>query len=243
MIRVFKLIIMTFLLSACMIKWEMKLTVNEDLSGAYSLTTGIDEELQIFALEMVESSLGGLENVLNSVPEGYGKSFYSDEIYDGITIRNSFSNIDEFNSQLLELRSNPDTALMLIPIENIKIEKEIQERGVVYKVFGEFAEIIESEVTETDLNIPQMEYLYDLSLVLTLPGNMTSPIEINDGENIVIFEPNGRQAQTFQALSKGNDESDSRTATNLILGDIVFIAISCLVALAIFFAKKINKAS
>ena len=188
MIRVFKLIIMTFLLSACMIKWEMKLTVNEDLSGAYSLTTGIDEELQIFALEMVESSLGGLENVLNSVPEGYGKSFYSDEIYDGITIRNSFSNIDEFNSQLLELRSNPDTALMLIPIENIKIEKEIQERGVVYKVFGEFAEIIESEVTETDLNIPQMEYLYDLSLVLTLPGNMTSPIEINDGENIVIFE-------------------------------------------------------
>ena len=77
MIRVFKFIIMTFLLSACMIKWEMKLTVNEDLSGAYSLTTRIDEELQIFALEMVESSLGGLENVLDAVPEGYGKSFYS----------------------------------------------------------------------------------------------------------------------------------------------------------------------
>ena len=88
---------MTFLLSACMIKWEMKLTVNEDLSGAYSLTTGIDEELQIFALEMVESSLGGLENVLDAVPEGYGKSFYSDEIYDGITIRNSFSNIIKLN--------------------------------------------------------------------------------------------------------------------------------------------------
>ena len=232
MIRVLKLIIMTFLLSACMIKWEMKLTVNEDLSGAYSLTTGIDEELQIFALEMVESSLGGLENVLDAVPEGYGKSFYSDEIYDGITIRNSFSNIDEFHSQLLELRSNPDTALMLIPIENIKIEKEIQERRVLYKVYGEFAEIIESEVTDTDLNIPQMEYLYDLRLVVNLPGNMTSPIEINDEENIVIFEPNGRQVQTFEALSKGNDESNSRTVTNL------FLAISFLVVLAILFVRK-----
>jgi len=102
-----------------MIKWDMKLIVNEDLSGSYSLTAGIDEELQIFALEMVQSSLGGLDNVLESVPEGYGKSFYSDEIYDGITIRNSFNNIDEFNNQILELKSNPDTALMLIPIEEI----------------------------------------------------------------------------------------------------------------------------
>mgnify|MGYP007063732081 CR=1 FL=1 len=110
---------MSFLLSACMIKWDMKLIVNEDLSGSYSLTAGIDEELQIFALEMVQSSLGGLDNVLESVPEGYGKSFYSDEIYDGITIRNSFNNIDEFNNQILELKSNPDTALMLIPIEEI----------------------------------------------------------------------------------------------------------------------------
>ena len=72
-----------------MIKWDMNLIVNEDLSGSYSLTAAIDEELQIFALEMVQSSLGGLDSVLESVPEGYGKSFYSDKIYDGITIRNS----------------------------------------------------------------------------------------------------------------------------------------------------------
>ena len=201
MVRISKLIIMSFLLSACMIKWDMKLIVNEDLSGSYSLTAGIDEELQIFALEMVQSSLGGLDSVLESAPEGYGKSFYSDEIYDGITIRNSFNNIDEFNNQILELKSNPDTALMVIPIEEINIEKESRSGQIVYRVFGEFAEIVESEVTEAEVGIPQMEYLYDLSLIITLPGSMTSPLEINDGENTVIFEPNGRGVQTFEAKS------------------------------------------
>ena len=201
MVRISKLIIMSFLLSACMIKWDMKLIVNEDLSGSYSLTAGIDEELQIFALEMVQSSLGGLDSVLESAPEGYGKSFYSDEIYDGITIRNSFNNIDEFNNQILELKSNPDTALMVIPIEEINIEKESRSGQIVYRVFGEFAEIVESEVTEAEVGSPQMEYLYDLRLIITLPGSMTSPLEINDGENTVIFEPNGRGVQTFEAKS------------------------------------------
>ena len=192
---------MSFLLSACMIKWDMKLIVNEDLSGSYSLTAGIDEELQIFALEMVQSSLGGLDNVLESVPEGYGKSFYSDDVYDGITIRNSFNNIDEFNSQIRELKSNPDTALMLIPIEEISIEKELQSGQIEYRVFVEFADIIESEITEAEVEMPQMDYLYDLRLVITLPGSMISPLEINDGENTVIFEPNGREVQTFEAKS------------------------------------------
>ena len=54
MIKLLKLVIVSFLLSACMIKWEMKLDINEDLSGTYSLTAGIDEELQIFALEKAQ---------------------------------------------------------------------------------------------------------------------------------------------------------------------------------------------
>jgi len=208
MMRISKLIIMSFLLSACMIKWDMKLTVNEDLSGSYSLTVGIDEELQIFALEMVQSSLGGLDNVLESVPEGYGKSFYSDDVYDGITIRNSFNNIDEFNSQILELKSNLDTALMLIPLEEINIEKELQSGQIEYRVFGEFAEIVESEVTEVEVEMPQMDYLYDLSLIITLPGSMITPLEIKEGENTVIFEPNGREVQTFEATSVGERDRE-----------------------------------
>ena len=210
MIKIFKLIIVSFLLSACMIKWEMKLTINEDLSGFYSLTAGIDEELQIFALEMVQSSLGGLDKVLDSVPEGYGKSFYSDEIYDGITLRNSFRNIDELSNQISQLKSNPDTALMLIPIININIEKELELSQVNYRVFGEFAEIIESEVTDSGTETLLKDYLYDLKLEVTLPGKMTIPIKISEGPNTVIFEPSGREFQTFEALSIEMEESDRR---------------------------------
>ena len=189
-----------------MIKWEMKLTINEDLSGFYSLTAGIDEELQIFALETVQSPLGGLDKVLDAVPEGYGKSFYSDAIYDGIILRNSFSNIDELNSQLHQLKSNPDTALMLIPIQNIKIEKELESAQVKYKVFGEFVEIVETEVTESKMEIRYIDYQYDLKLTVTLPGEMISPIKISEGPNSIIFEPSGREFQTFEVMSIGVKE-------------------------------------
>ena len=217
MIKIFKLIIVCFILSACMIKWEMKLTINDDLSGFYSLTAGIDEELQIFSLETMQSSLGGLDNVLDSVPEGYGKSFYSDEIYDGIILRNSFNNIDEFNNQLSHLKSNPDTALMLMSIQKISIEKELGSAEVLYRVFGEFAEIVGSEVTDSGTETLQMDYLYDLKLEVTLPGKMRSPIEISEGPNTVIFEPSGREAQIFEALSVEVVESNTRWDLLLIL--------------------------
>ena len=232
MIKVIKLIIVSSLLSACMIKWEMKLDINEDLSGTYSLTAGIDEELQIFALEMVQSSLGGLDSVLDSVPDGYGKSFYSDDIYDGITIRNSFKNIEEFNKQLDTLRENPDTALMLIPMESINIDKEIVSTEAKYRVYGEFAEIIASEVTDSEMDIPQMEYLYDLSLVITLPGKMLAPIEINNGDNTVIFEPNGREKQTFEAVSLGEGGLSSRYDL-ITVASLLFVAM-----LATLFIRK-----
>ena len=207
----------------------MKITINEDLSGFYSLTAGIDEELQIFALETVQSSLGGLDKVLDAVPEGYGKSFYSDEIYDGIILRNSFSNIDELNNQLNQLKSNPDTALMLIPIQNIKIEKKLESPQASYRVFGEFAEIVESEVTESKMEIPYMDYLYDLKLVVTLPGEMISPIRIIEGPNTIIFEPSGREFQTFEALSAVVEESsiswDWLLISILLLGGAVALLI------------------
>ena len=92
------------------------------------------------------------------------------------------------------------------------IEKEFQSDQVVYSVFGEFAEIVESEVTEAEVGSPQMEYLYDLRLIITLPGSMISPLEINEGENTVIFEPNGREVQTFEA--KSVSESDREKNRN-----------------------------
>ena len=169
------------------------------------------------------------KEILDAAPEGYGKSFYSDEIYDGIILRNSFSNIDELNNQLTQLKSNPDTALMLIPIQNMKIEKKLESAQASYRVFGEFAEIVESEVTESKMEIPYMDYLYDLKLAVTLPGEMISPIKISEGPNTVIFEPSGREFQTFEALSTGVEESsmswDWLLISTLLLAGVVALLI------------------
>ena len=136
------------------------------------------------------------------------------------------------NKKLDTLRGNPDTALMLIPIESINIGKDTESKEAKYRVYGEFAEIIESEVTESQMDIPQIEYLYDLSLVVTLPGKMITPIEISNGDNTVIFEPNGREMQTFEAVSV--DEGGLSFRYDLItVATLLFIAM-----LAFLFIRK-----
>ena len=121
---------------------------------------------------------------------------------------------------------------MLIPIESINIDKEIVSTEAKYRVYGEFAEIIASEVTDSEMDIPQMEYLYDLSLVITLPGKMFAPIEINNGDNTVIFEPNGREKQTFEAVSLGEGGLSSRYDL-ITVASLLFVAM-----LATLFIRK-----
>ena len=74
-----------------------------------------------------------------------------------------------------------------------------------------------------------MDYLYDLKLVVTLPGEMISPIRIIEGPNTIIFEPSGREFQTFEALSAVVEESsiswDWLLISILLLGGAVALLI------------------
>ena len=54
----------------------MDLEVNEDESGKYSISILLDQEAQIYAIETGQTEIGGLQSIIESLPDGYGSSVY-----------------------------------------------------------------------------------------------------------------------------------------------------------------------
>ena len=68
----------------------MDLEVNEDESGKYSISILLDQEAQIYAIETGQTEIGGLQSIIESLPDGYGSSVYEKDNMFGIMVRNSF---------------------------------------------------------------------------------------------------------------------------------------------------------
>ncbi len=85
------LLIVFLIFSACEIKWNMDVEFNEDFSGKYSIKLLIDEELQLYALDIgEETSIGSLNDIITELPDGFGSSIFQEGAYLGILVRNDF---------------------------------------------------------------------------------------------------------------------------------------------------------
>ena len=125
-----KFLFVFLLFSACEVKWDMEISFEEDLSGSYSIAVLIDQEAQMYAVETGQSSIGGLDAILSNLPDGFGSSVYQEGNYLGILIRNDFQNTDELLLQFKQLRSEENTALLLLPIQEIQFDDSGRDFGI-----------------------------------------------------------------------------------------------------------------
>ena len=211
------IIFLCIFFSACEAEWVMDLEVNEDESGKYSISILLDQEAQIYAIETGQTEIGGLQSIIESLPDGYGSSVYEKDNMFGIMVRNSFNSIDEFEEQLDVLFNNENTSLLLLPIKEIKIQIEDGN----YLVSGNFSTLFNFE--DNKIDPLAAEQLYSGTLSVKLPGRITKPNleEIND--NTIIFAHSGLLEQTFEVES---------TTSNV---NIVRILIFSILAVAIYF--------
>ena len=191
------LLIAFLVFSACEIKWDMTVEFNEDFSGKYTIKLLIDEELQLYALDIgEESSIGSLNDIINDLPDGFGSSIFQEDAYLGILVRNDFSNISELKDQFELLKSNENTALLLLPIEEI----DFQNNNGEFRIYGSFGELFD---TENEI-IYQSGYenAFDGKLGFKVPGEITKPNLSNIVENTIIFEADGVSSKTFELISR-----------------------------------------
>jgi hypothetical protein len=196
----------------------MDLEINEDESGKYSISILLDQEAQIFAIETGQTEIGGLESIVESLPEGFGSTVYQKDKMFGIMIRNSFNSIEEFEQQLDILLSGENTALLLLPLQEIKIEKDEKE----FKVYGEFSALLNGE----NITPEAAENLYSGKLMVKAPGRVTKPKLDEINNNTIIFTHAGLLEQSFEVQS---------TTSKINIARILIFSI---LAIAIYFIGR-----
>ena len=214
--RNYRNIVIVFLcifFSSCQAEWIMDLEINEDESGKYSISILLDQEAQIFAIETGQTEIGGLESIVESLPEGFGSTVYQKDKMFGIMIRNSFNSIEEFEQQLDILLSGENTALLLLPLQEIKIEKDEKE----FKVYGEFSALLNGE----NITPEAAENLYSGKLMVKAPGRVTKPKLDEINNNTIIFTHAGLLEQSFEVQST----TSKINITRILIFSILAVAI------------------
>jgi len=181
-------------------------------------------EAQLYATDTGQSSIGGLDAILANLPEGFGSSIYQEGDFLGILIRNNFNDVNELESQFALLKSEENSALLLLPIEDIDFQ--IDERHLT--VSGKFAEIF---VTD-DENLEGFKRIFDGQLSIKVPGEILEP-QLNEiVNNTIIFENDGLSVKTFELVTRTKPLISQQ---NLII--ILFLAFS----VVYFFVRQKNK--
>ena len=190
----FYLLISFLLFSACEVKWSMEVEFNEDYSGSYKILILLDQDAQFYALETGQTTaIGGLDAILADLPEGYGSSIYQEGNYLGILVRNDFQNTEELQAQFKLLNENENTALLLLPIEEINFSESSRS----FNINGIFGEIFVSD----EESIEGYDNVFDGKLSVIVPGNITSPKLENIVNNTVIFDIEGTSVKTFEVVA------------------------------------------
>ena len=211
------LLIAFLVFSACEIKWDMNVEFNDNFSGKYTIKLLINEELQLYALDIgEESSIGSLNDIITDLPDGFGSSIFQEDAYLGILVRNDFDNIGELKDQFELLKSNENTALLLLPIEEI----DFQNNDGEFRIYGSFGELFDTE--NEIINQSGYENVFDGKLGFKVPGEITKPNINNIVENTIIFEADGVSSKTFELISI-NDRP--LNPINIVIAFVVLTAV------------------
>jgi hypothetical protein len=221
----FYLLIIFLLFSACEVKWSMEVEFNEDYSGSYKILILLDQDAQFYALETGQTTaIGGLDAILADLPEGYGSSIYQEGNYLGILVRNDFQNTEELQAQFKLLNENENTALLLLPIEEINFSESSRS----FNINGIFGEIFVSD----EESIEGYDNVFDGKLSVIVPGNITSPKLENIVNNTVIFDIEGTSVKTFEVVA---NKYSLLSPTNII---ILFLVLSSIYIFVRQYRKK-----
>jgi len=206
---VIKYLLVLMIFSACEVKWDMKIKFNDDLSGNYSIAVLIDQEAQLYALDTGQSSIGGLDSILSNLPEGFGSSIYQEGDYLGILVRNTFADTDEFLLQLELLKSEENTALLLLPVKEINFLSNERE----FIISGKFAEIF---VTDEE-NLEGFKNIFEGMFSLQVPGSIIEPKIENIVDNTIIFENDGLSIKSFQLITRTKPILSTETIALIVI--------------------------
>lgn len=207
-------------LSACTIRFDVGIDVNEDESGTFTLFMGFDEEFQ----QLAEQGGGegfSLTEGIEDVPEGWAVENVVEDGFEGVRISTDFDSFEDLDARLAELGDTADTGVGTDFLSDFSLTREGDEfrfnvdvsgldEGLTDAVGDSGSEDLFSGIDPASF----FEDLFEIRFKLTLPGTIgDNNADAVDGNTLVWNVDLADEGGTFEATSSTAGDSSA-----LILG-------------------------
>jgi hypothetical protein len=174
------LTVLVLALSACTIRMDVGLTVNEDESGTFALFLGFDEEFQ----QLLEQGGGegfDMTEGLTDVPEGWNVEDAVEEGFEGVRITTEYRDFEELDQKLGELGEGQDAGVGTeflgdfgLTREGDEFRFEVDVSGVDEQLSGAVGDSGGEDLLSGMDPATLFEDLFEIRFRLTLPGEIQS---------------------------------------------------------------------
>lgn len=209
------LMLLGLVLSACTIRFDVGLEINEDESGSFALFMGFDEDFQ----QLAEQGGGegfDLTEGLEDVPEGWEVVDVIEDGFEGVRISTTFDSFEELEAQIDELSDTTDTGVGTDFLSDFELTHEGDEFHFKVDVSG-LDETLADAVGDSGGDdvfsgldpASLFEDLFEIRFKLTLPGTIgdNNADEI-DGNTLIWNVGISDEGGTYEAASTtGSDSS------------------------------------
>lgn len=169
-------VLMMLVLSACTIRIDLGVNVNEDESGTFDLFMGFDDDLR----QLMEQGGGGeldLTEQLADAPDDWTVEEYAEDGFEGMRISTDFESFDDLEAKLSEMSDDGGGGLgsdMLSDFELVHEEDEYRFRADVSGVDEGLTEAVGDSGGDVlgGIDASMMEDLFEIRFRLTLPGSI-----------------------------------------------------------------------
>lgn len=238
------LMFLGLVLSACTIRVDVGVDINEDESGVFALFMGFDEEFQQLAEQGGGEDLS-LTQGLEDLPPGWDAVEVVEDGFDGTRISTEFDSLDGLEARLAELGSSADTGVGTDFLSDFELTHEGDEfrfkvdvtgldQNLADAMGGSGGEDLLSGMDPTSL----IEDLFEIRFKLTLPGTIgdNNADEI-DGNTLIWNVGLGDEGGTYEAVSSTGSSNSA-----LLLG-IAAVAALVVVGVGVTAVRRRKKAA
>lgn len=227
------LMILGLALSACTIRFDVNMDINEDESGTFALFIGFDEEFQ----QLMEQGGGeggfDITEGIEDVPEGWDVEEVVEDGFEGVRVSTTFNSLEELEVRLGELGDTADTGVGTDFLSDFGLTHEGDEFRFQVDVSG-LDEGLSDAVGETggdDLlsgidPTTLFEDLFEIRFKLTLPGTIgANNADSVDGNTLTWNVDVADEGGTYEAVSTVGGGSNALLLGGAAIAGLVVIGV------------------
>lgn len=241
--RLIVLLALGLALSACTVRVDLGVGVNEDESGTFSLFVGLDQELQQLAQQSGGEDLN-FTQAMEDVPEGWTAEEVSQEGFDGVKVSTDFSSFDALESKLAQLAETGGTGMPTDFLSGFGLTHEGDEFRFKVDVSGLSQGLGDALGAGGGDDMLQgfspdqiLQDLFQIRFLLTLPGKIESNnADSVDGNTLIWNVGVADEGTTYEAVS-----TTGGAGAGVLWGVLVLALVAAAAVGLIFFRRKQEK--